>query len=123
MPEIVKPENSRTEMKKIKKGEIKLVKNTAVLPGEAPTDAYLARAAALKFELQNFHRLAAPPKLRDLAPIKRQTRIQAKHITPLRQHKFSILDNQAESGTNLDSARNRSMLPPTGRIREKNALH
>ena len=59
------------DLKKIKKGEIKLVKNTAVAPGEPPTDAYLARAAALKFEFQNYHKLAAPSKRRDLAPIKR----------------------------------------------------
>ena len=79
------PEISKTEMKKLKKGEIRLVKNTAVAPGEPPTDAYLARAAALKFEMQNFHKLAIPSKLRDLAPLKRQTRIQAKNITPFQR--------------------------------------
>ena len=83
----------------------------AVGPG---TDAYLARAAALKFELHNYHRMPPPPKIRALAPLKRQTRIQAKNPTPIRQ---------AGPPDSLEAVQTHPMHPPRGKIKEKNPLH
>lgn len=92
------------------------------------TDAYLARAAALRFELHNYHRLPAAAKIRELAPLYRPTRIQAKHMTPIRQAMPQDRlrpggDSQSARTNSLEAARTRSMHPPSGRRREKNPLH